>query len=210
MRIEIWSDVVCPWCYIGKRRLETALTGFEGRDEVEIRWRSFQLDPGAPQVPTESVAEHLGRKYGGGPTAGTAMIDRTEAVAAEEGLIYRLREAKRANTLDAHRLLHLALREGGVGPQGELKEALLSAYFTQARNTSDHDVLVDVDANILGLIVNNHAEVLPYYYDHKYYGYRDAPEKKLRLPGRGDSAPRGDRKSAGSDAVGAGSAPKRG
>ena len=90
MRIEIWSDVVCPWCYIGKRRLETALAGFEHRDEVEVVWRSFELDPGAPSVADESIAEHLGRKYGGGPEAGQRMIDQMEAVAAEEGLVYRL------------------------------------------------------------------------------------------------------------------------
>lgn len=145
MRIEIWSDVVCPWCYIGKRRLETALASHEG--DLEIVWRSFQLDPGSPVEVTQTVAEHLGSKYGGGPDAGQAMIDNVEAIAAGEGLIYRLGEAKRANTLDAHRLLHLA-KEYGV--QSELKEALLAAYFTQALVISDHDVLrkVAVDAGL--------------------------------------------------------------
>ena len=96
MIIEVWSDVVCPWCYIGKRRLESALAEFP--HEVEVVWRSFQLDPGAPAVPTETVAESLGRKYGGGPEAGARMIDNVEAVAAEEGLVYRLHHAQRANT----------------------------------------------------------------------------------------------------------------
>jgi predicted DsbA family dithiol-disulfide isomerase len=140
--IEVWSDVVCPWCYIGKRRLESALAEFP--HEVEIVWRSFQLDPGAPAVPTETVAESLGRKYGGGPEAGARMIDNVEAVAAEEGLVYRLHHAQRANTIDAHRLLHLALEQGGPALQGTVKEALLAAYFTDARNVADHAELRDV------------------------------------------------------------------
>src|SRR5690606_26615356 len=92
MKIEIWSDVVCPWCFIGKRRLEKALaaTGYD----AEIVYRSFQLDPGAPTQPEQSVAEHLGAKYGGGPAAGQQMVERTEAVAAEEGLLFRLGEAQ--------------------------------------------------------------------------------------------------------------------
>ena len=136
MRIEIWSDIVCPWCYIGKRRLETALAGFEHRDEVEVVWRSFQLDPGSPPQPDTSVsmAEHLGRKYGGGPDAGQQMIDRMEAVAAEEGLIYRLGQAQRVSTLDAHRLLHAAGER-----QDALKEALLHAYMMEGENIADHD-----------------------------------------------------------------------
>ncbi len=143
MRIEIWSDVVCPWCYIGKRRLESALADFP--HEVEVVWRSFELDPGSPAVATETVAEHLGRKYGGGPAAGQRMIDDVEAVAAEVGLIFRLGEAKRVNTVDAHRLLHLASVEG---LQAGLEEALFSAYFTQALNVGDHDVLRTLAAGV--------------------------------------------------------------
>ena len=148
MRIEIWSDVVCPWCYIGKRRLEKALDGFPHADQVEIVWRSFQLDPGAPQEPVETVAESLGRKYGGGPDAGRQMIDRVEAVAAEEGMIWRHHDSLRVGTIDAHRLLHLALHDGGPTLQGELKEALLSAYFVQARNVADHAVLREIGVGV--------------------------------------------------------------
>jgi predicted DsbA family dithiol-disulfide isomerase len=144
VRIDIWSDVVCPWCYIGKRRLESALADFEHADDIEVVWHSYQLDPGAPSEPTESVAAHLGRKYGGGPAAGAQMIDRVEAVAAEEGLVYRLHQAQRANTVDAHRLLHLARDEGGTATQGRLKELLLAAYFVETRNVADHDVLREV------------------------------------------------------------------
>ena len=141
MKIEIWSDVVCPWCYIGKRRLESALSRFEHSEDVELVYRSFQLDPAAPRVPEQSVAEHLGSKYGGGPAAGQQMVDRTEAVAAEEGLLFRLGEAQRVNTVDAHRLLHLALETGGPVLQGALKEELLAAYFLRAENVADHDLL---------------------------------------------------------------------
>jgi predicted DsbA family dithiol-disulfide isomerase len=144
MRIEIWSDVVCPWCYIGKRRLEKALAAFPHADDVEIVYRSFQLDPSAPAVPTETVAEALGRKYGGGPEAGRAMIDRTEAVAAEEGLLFRHHQSLRVRTVDAHRLLHLALEHGGPALQGRLKEALLSAYFVETENVADHDTLARI------------------------------------------------------------------
>ncbi|MCW2759628.1 MAG: DsbA family oxidoreductase [Nocardioidaceae bacterium] len=139
MQIEIWSDVVCPWCFIGKRRLEKALAGFD--HPVDVVYRSYQLDPSAPVVPTETVAESLGRKYGGGPDAGRKMVEQVEAVAAEEGLLFRLGEAQRANTVDAHRLLHLALAEGGAAQQRALKEELLAAYFLRVENPADHEVL---------------------------------------------------------------------
>jgi len=167
MRIEIWSDVVCPWCYIGKRRLEKAIerSGLPAA-EIEIVWRSFQLDPSAPQVPVETVAESLGRKYGGGPEAGRAMIDRVEAVAAEEGLLFRHHASLRVSTVDAHRLLHLALDEGGTEVQGRLKEALLSAYFVETENVADRDTLarlakeVGLDADRVGAVLgsNQYAE----------------------------------------------------
>src|SRR6476660_2701857 len=130
MRIEIWSDVVCPWCFIGKRRLEKALAAFP-HDDVEVVYRSFELDPSSPKVPTQTVAEHLGAKFGGGAAAGQQMVERVEAVAAEEGLLFRLGECMRANTVDAHRLLHLALAESPER-QRALKEELLSAYFLRA------------------------------------------------------------------------------
>jgi len=146
VRIEIWSDVVCPWCYIGKRRLERALTSFEHADDVEIVWRSFQLDPAAPTQPVETVAEALGRKYGGGPDAGRKMVDQVEAVAAEEGLLFRHHQSLRVNTVDAHRILHLALETGGPALQGRLKEALLSAYFVETENVADHQTLQRIAA----------------------------------------------------------------
>jgi predicted DsbA family dithiol-disulfide isomerase len=143
MRIEIWSDVVCPWCYIGKRRLEKALSDFPHRDQVEVVWRSFQLDPSGPQTPTETVVEHLGRKYGGGEAGARQMVDRVEALAAEEGLLFRHAQAPHVGTLDAHRLLHAAGEK-----RGELKEALLHAYFVEAANVADHDLLARVAGEV--------------------------------------------------------------
>ncbi len=154
MRIEIWSDVVCPWCYIGKRRLEKALAGFAHADEVEVVWRSFLLDPAAPAEPVDTVAEHLGQKYGGGLAAGNDMVDRIEAVAAEEGLLFRYRDALRVSTVDAHRLLHAA-----GDRRAELKEALLAAYFLHQQNVADHEVLVALAAGV-GMDPDRAREVL--------------------------------------------------
>jgi len=142
--IEIWSDVVCPWCYIGKRRIENALAGFAHAEEVEVHWRSYQLDPGAPTEPSEHAVAMIARKYGQSADGAKQMQDRVEAVAAEEGLLYRLSQTLHLNTVDAHRLIHLAHAQGGNDLQGRVKEALLAAYFTEARNVADHAVLRDV------------------------------------------------------------------
>jgi predicted DsbA family dithiol-disulfide isomerase len=142
--IEIWSDVVCPWCYIGKRRIENALADFPHADEVEVHWRSYLLDPGAPTEPTELASAMIARKYGQSAAGAQQMQDRVEAVAAEEGLVYRLSQTLHLNTVDAHRLIHLAHAQGGNELQGRVKEAMLAAYFTEARNVADHDVLREV------------------------------------------------------------------
>ncbi len=161
MRIQIWSDVACPWCYIGKRRFERALAQFPGRDEVEVVYRSFELDPRAPEESTESVAEALGRKYGGGPAAGRQMVDQVTAVAAEVGLRFDFAHAPHSHTRDAHRLLHLALGEGGLQLQARLKEALLAAFFSEGRSMADHRVLrsvalsVDLDATRVDQVLSS-------------------------------------------------------
>ncbi|MGN0065720.1 MAG: DsbA family protein [Nocardioides sp.] len=159
MQIEIWSDVVCPWCYIGKRRLEKALSEFPHADQVEVHWRSYLLDPSAPAVATETVAESLGKKYGGGPEAGRQMIDRVVAVAAEEGMAWQYDKSMRVSTIDAHRLLHLAHATGGNALQGAFKEALLEANFIGARNVGDKDVLRELAVGA-GLPADRVEEVL--------------------------------------------------
>jgi predicted DsbA family dithiol-disulfide isomerase len=139
MRVEVWSDVVCPWCYIGKRRLETALERFEHRDQVEVVWRSFQLDPSVPEGETHPTLPALAAKYGRSVDEMRAMQQRVGQVAAEEGLEYRLADAVSGNTLLAHELLHLAAEHG---VRNELKERLLHAYFEQGQPVFDVDSLV--------------------------------------------------------------------
>jgi predicted DsbA family dithiol-disulfide isomerase len=141
MRIEIWSDVVCPWCYVGKRRLERALSTFGHADEVEVVYRSFELDPSAPRHGHEPTTAVLARKYGRSEAEMRQMQEQLIGVAAEEGLEFRLFDNVHTNTVDAHRLLHLALEVGGPALQRELKEALLAAYFTRAEDVGDHGVL---------------------------------------------------------------------
>lgn len=160
LRIDVWSDVVCPWCYIGKRRLESALAASDhDPDDYEIVFHSFQLDPAAPLEYPMSMAEHLGAKYGGGAAAGRQMMERVEAVAAEEGLLFALERARSGNTRDAHRLLHLALDEGGHRVQSALKEELLASYFLRGELVSDPAVLTGA-ALLAGLGEERVREVL--------------------------------------------------
>jgi len=136
VKIEIWSDVVCPWCYIGKRRLEHALSEFEHADEVEIAWRSFQLNPDTPAGTAVPTLEYLVRRFG--PQA-SQMTGRVAALGRDEGLDLDFDAALTVNTLDAHRLLHLAADQG-VGDAA--KERLLRAHFTEGADLSDPETLV--------------------------------------------------------------------
>ncbi len=159
MLVEIWSDVVCPWCYIGKRRFEEALVAFPHADEVEAVYRSFELDPTAPAEPTETVVHALGRKYGGGPTAGRRMVEQVAEVASQLGLRFDHADAPHTATVDAHRLLHHALATGGPQLQARLKEALFEAYFGRAESMADHEVL-SAAAAAVGLDRERALEVL--------------------------------------------------
>jgi predicted DsbA family dithiol-disulfide isomerase len=145
MQVEVWSDVVCPWCYIGKRRLETALEQFPHRDEVEVVWRSFQLDPSIPEGETHPTLPALAAKYGASEDAMRANMARVEGLAAAEGLTYDLADGISGNTLRAHELLHLAA-ERGLG--GELKERLLHAHFEEGRSVFDVDSLVALGVKV--------------------------------------------------------------
>ena len=145
MKIEIWSDVVCPWCYIGKRRFEQALSQFEHADEVDVTWRSFELDPNAPRVRTESHAEHLARKYGVSPAQVAAMDARLIGEASKDGLEFHLAESKGGNTFDAHRLIHFAAERGRAG---EMKERLMRAYFTEGAAIGERAELVRLATDV--------------------------------------------------------------
>jgi predicted DsbA family dithiol-disulfide isomerase len=141
MNVEIWSDVVCPWCYLGKRRFERALASFDHRDEVTVTYRSFELDSRAPAQRTGTHAEHLARKYGMTIAQAERANQQMTQRAAADGLEFRLDRIRGGNTFDAHRLLHLAKAEGR---QAELKEAFLAANFVEARNLADHAVLREI------------------------------------------------------------------
>src|ERR1700754_3828734 len=110
MKVEVWSDVVCPWCYVGKRRLESAVEQFGG--DVEVEYRSFELDPSAPPIREGTASEHLRAKYGWSEEQLEAMQSRIKGIGAEAGLDLRVEDTKRGNSFDAHRLLHLAKERG--------------------------------------------------------------------------------------------------
>jgi predicted DsbA family dithiol-disulfide isomerase len=145
VHVEIWSDIACPWCYVGKRRFEAALAAFEHADEVEVTWRSFELDPEAPAERPRSGAEHLAEKYGTSLEQAQAMNDRMTEVAAGEGLEFHFERARGGNTFDAHRLVHLAAEHG---KQDAMKERLMRAYFTEGELMSDAETLVRLAAEL--------------------------------------------------------------
>ncbi|HEX7002376.1 MAG TPA: DsbA family oxidoreductase [Trueperaceae bacterium] len=143
MKVEIFSDIACPWCYIGKTRFERALASYEHRDAVQVVWRSFQLDPDAPQREPGSTVDHLAHKYGISRDRALAMMDGASQVAAEEGLEFHLDRALTANTFDAHRVAHLA---AAMGKGREVMERLMRAYQAEGANVADHDTLVELAA----------------------------------------------------------------
>jgi predicted DsbA family dithiol-disulfide isomerase len=145
MQVEIWSDVVCPWCYIGKRRFESALAQFPHRDQVQVTWRSFELDPQAPRQDDMPLAERLARKLGRTVEQAKQMHDHLTQLAAQEGLTYRFDLAKRGSTFDAHRLIHLAKHRG---LQDAVKERLLKGYFTEGLPVGDPESLVQSVAEV--------------------------------------------------------------
>ena len=145
MQVEIWSDVVCPWCYVGKRRFERALAAFPHRDSVEVVWRSFELDPSAPAERVGPYAEHLASKYGTSVDRAQEMVDGMTATAAEDGLELRFDRARPGSTFDAHRLLHLAAE---VGLQDAVKERLMRAVFTEGEPIGHPEALVRLVAEV--------------------------------------------------------------
>ena len=142
MRVDIWSDVICPWCYVGKARFEKALGSFAHRDEVEVIFHSFELDPSSPRGQRESNLEMLSKKFGKTPAEALALDNQVGTLARAEGLGF---DSSRpvGNTFDVHRVLHLGLDRGR---QRELLGAINEAYFAQARDVFDADVLTEVAA----------------------------------------------------------------
>lgn len=142
LRVEIWSDVVCPWCYIGKRRFERAVEQLDGEIEIDISFRPFQLDPTASPGKTEPVLHAYTKKFGGEEQA-RRIIERVTRSAAEDGLEFRMDRALRANTQLAHRLIWLAEQAGSPVSQDAVKERLLRAYFIDGLDIGNPEVLAD-------------------------------------------------------------------
>jgi predicted DsbA family dithiol-disulfide isomerase len=142
MRVDIWSDVICPWCYVGKARFEKALDGFAHRDEVEVVYHSFELDPDSPRGERESNLTMLSTKFGKSPAEALAMDGQVGSLARAEGLGFDSGRPV-GNTFDIHRVLHLGLDRGVQRP---LLSAVNEAYFARARDVFDRDVLIEVAA----------------------------------------------------------------
>jgi predicted DsbA family dithiol-disulfide isomerase len=148
--IDIYSDVVCPWCYIGKRKFEAGLELLAGEDlgvDFDVTYRPFQLDPTASPGAAQPVIETYAKKFGGPEQAAQILQTVTER-AAEAGIEFHMDLALRANTLLAHRLLWLAVQPESPVAQADLKERLLKAYFTDGLNIGDPEVLADCAAEI--------------------------------------------------------------
>jgi predicted DsbA family dithiol-disulfide isomerase len=143
--VDIWSDVVCPWCYIGKRRFEVALERFDHAGDVEVTWHSFELDPTAPRHRDRPLDESLAEKYGMSIDEARASHARLTELAAAEGLEYRFDIARPGNTFDAHRLIHLAAERGR---QGDMKDRLMRGYLTEGEPIGDRDALARMAADV--------------------------------------------------------------
>jgi predicted DsbA family dithiol-disulfide isomerase len=145
MKVEIWSDVVCPWCYIGKRRFERALSEFENAEEVEVEWKSFELDPSAPKEVEGKLEEVLAKKYRASVGQARSMMQRVVDTSREEGIDVDFDIARSGNTFDAHRLIHLAKARG----KGDaMKERLMRGYFCEGVLPSDHEALIRLAAEV--------------------------------------------------------------
>jgi len=138
MQVEIWSDIICPWCYIGKRRFEMALADFAHRESVQVIWRSYELDPASPRQYPESLEKMLARKYGVSPQQAAAMNARVTGLARELGLEYRLDSARPGNTFDAHRLLHYA---ASLQLGNQLTERIMHGYFSEGLAVGERKAL---------------------------------------------------------------------
>ncbi|HET7168558.1 MAG TPA: DsbA family oxidoreductase [Candidatus Limnocylindrales bacterium] len=156
MKVEIWSDVVCPWCYIGKRRFERALERFDGAGEVEVTWRSFQLNPDRPKGSRQSHDAYLAAKLGATIEQVQTMNQRVIGLAAAEGLDYDFEHYQVVNTFDAHRLTHLAKAQG-LG--AAIQERFLRAQLVEGEVLDDAATLIRLAAEV-GLAADDAREVL--------------------------------------------------
>lgn len=156
MKIEIWSDVMCPFCYIGKKRFDTALEKFPHKDEVEVEWKSYQLNPHLTTQSGKTINEYLAEHKGISIEEARSLNEHVTAMAAEVGLTYKMDQAVVANSFMAHRMTHFAKTKG---KQSELEELLFKSYFTEGKNIDDIDTLLQLGEEI-GLDKNELKSIL--------------------------------------------------
>lgn len=156
MKVEVWSDYVCPFCYIGKRRMEEAIHQLDFKSEIEVEFKSFELDPNAPKSYEGNINELIAKKYGIPVSQAKASNDQIVAQAKAMGLNYDFNNMKPTNTFDAHRLAHYASTQG---KQEKLSERLLSAYFTEGKDLSSYEILASL-AKEVGLDYNDVIRIL--------------------------------------------------
>lgn len=156
MKIEIWSDVMCPFCYIGKKRFDKALEKFTHKDEVEVEWKSYQLNPHLTTQADKNINEYLAEHKGISIEEARTLNEHVTAMAAEEGLTYKMDQAVVANSFMAHRMTHFAKTKG---KQLELEELLFKSYFTEGKNIDDLETLLQLGEEI-GLDKNELKSIL--------------------------------------------------
>lgn len=174
MNVEIWSDVMCPFCYIGKRKFEKALAQFSHKDKINVIWKSFQLDPTTITNPSLNTIDNLAQKKGWSKEQADQTIAHVTGIAKQVGLDFHFEKAIVANSLDAHRLSHLAKK---YGKQNELEEKLFSAYFIEGKNTADFNTLLQI-ATELGLDKTEVSDLLKSntYTNEVYYDIKQAQQ----------------------------------
>jgi len=156
MKLEIWSDIICPYCYIGKRKLERTLNEFNHAEKIEIEWKSFQLQPGIETQPEKNPAQHLAEIKGRSVEQIKQMFRRVTDMASKEGITFNMSKSVVANSFQAHRLLHFAQNHD---KGNDAKEILLRAYFTEGKNIDDTNTLVQLAENA-GLNPDNTRRIL--------------------------------------------------
>ena len=181
MKVEIWSDVMCPFCYIGKRRFEDALKNSEHKDEIQVEWKSFQLNPDMVTDPSTNINQYLADAKGWTLDYARQMNNHVTEMAAEVGLTYHMETAIVANSFNAHQFTHLA-KKHGLGDAAE--EALFKAYFTDSKNIDDINTLVDLGTSLgleeaeikQALIANTYADNVKHNIaEAQYLGIRGVP-----------------------------------
>lgn len=145
MQVEIWSDIMCPFCYIGKRKFENALAQFPNKENIALVWKSFQLSPDLKNQPDKNIYQYLAEHKGMSITQAKQSIDYVTSLAAQVGLDFNFDISVLANSFDAHRFLHLAKKHH---LQNEAEDRLFAAYFTEGKDFSNHEILENIGVSI--------------------------------------------------------------